>query len=112
MAEPATKETKHYVLLKADGTDGDNVFTGKQPRQAALKAARRAGGTKDKPIIIHLRERGVHGKTHEFKTWTETVPAPKNKPAWMKKDTLTVGKAEKLGLIDIKQATGAQAEKK
>lgn len=110
MAEPATKETKHYIQLKADGTDGYNVFTGKQPRQAALKAARKAGGTKEKPVVLRLRERGVHGKAHEFKTWTETVPAPKNKPAWMKKDTLTVGKAEKLGLIDMKPATMEMAK--
>lgn len=110
MAEPATKETKHYVQLKADGKDGDNIFTGHQPRQAALKAARKAGGTKEKPVIIQLRERGVHNKAHEFKTWTETVPAPKNKPAWMKKDTLTVGKVEKVATIELKPAAGAQGK--
>ena len=111
MAEPATKETKHYVLLTKDGTDGDNIFTGHQPRQAALKAARKAGGTKEKPVIIQLRERGVHDKAHEFKTWSETVPAPKNKPAWMKKNTLVVGQVEKVGMVDIKPAAaGTQAK--
>ena len=111
MAEPAKKEKKHYVQLNKDGTDGDNIFTGHQPRQAAIKAARKAGGTKDKPVILKLRERGVHGKAHEFKTWVETIPAPKNKPAWMKKDTLQVGKVEKLGQIDLPQAR-AQAKPK
>lgn len=109
MAE-ANNEKNHYVQLKSDGTDGDNVFTGRQPRQAALKAARKAGGTKDKPVIIRLRERGVHNKAHEFKTWVETVPAPKNKPVWMKGDTLKVGTVKKVGMVDLKPVAGAQAK--
>ena len=48
----------------------------KQPRQAALKAANRGTGTKSKPEIIRLRERGTK-KVHVFKAWKELVPAPK-----------------------------------
>jgi hypothetical protein len=74
-------ETKNFVLSSKNGTE-TRVFTGKQPRQAALKAANRIGGTKSKPVEIRLRERGTK-KVHIFKGWKEIVSAPKNKPAWM-----------------------------
>ncbi len=74
-------ETKNFVLRSKDGTE-TSVFTGKQPRQAALKAANRIGGTKNNPVEIRLRERGTK-KVHIFKGWKELVNAPKNKPAWM-----------------------------
>ena len=64
-----------------DGNE-HGVFTGKQPRQAALKAANRSEGTKSKPQIIRLRERGTK-KVHVFKAWKQLVEAPKNKPDWM-----------------------------
>jgi len=75
-------EMKSYVLLNKDGTEG-SVFTGHQPRQAALKAANRIGGTRKKPVEIKLRQRGTRNKYHVYKAWKETVPAPKNKPTWM-----------------------------
>jgi len=74
-------ETKNFVLMSKSGTE-TSVFTGKQPRQAALKAANRIGGTKSNPVEIRLRERGTK-KVHIFKGWKEIVSAPKNKPAWM-----------------------------
>ncbi len=74
-------ETKNFVLRSEDGTES-SVFTGRQARQAALKAANRIGGTKNKPVEIKLRERGTQ-KVHIFQGWKEMVDAPKNKPAWM-----------------------------
>lgn len=74
-------ETKNFVLVNRDGSES-SVFSGRQPRQAALKAANRIGGTKNKPVEIMLRERGTK-KVHIFKGWKELVNAPKNKPAWM-----------------------------
>ncbi|MDP2845066.1 MAG: non-histone chromosomal MC1 family protein [Candidatus Methanoperedens sp.] len=74
-------ETKNFVLVNRDGTES-SVFSGRQPRQAALKAANRIGGTKNKPVELRLRERGTK-KVHIFKGWKELVNAPKNKPAWM-----------------------------
>lgn len=74
-------ETKNFVLVNRDGTES-SVFSGRQPRQAALKAANRIGGTKNKQVEIRLRERGTK-KVHIFKGWKELVNAPKNKPAWM-----------------------------
>jgi len=74
-------EIKNFILRNKNGSE-DGVFTGRQPRQAALKAANRIGGTKDKPVDIRLRERGTK-KVHIFKGWKEEIEAPKNKPAWM-----------------------------
>ena len=48
---------RNFVLRDKDGNE-QGIFTGKQPRQAALKAANRGKGTKSKPEIIRLRERG------------------------------------------------------
>jgi len=54
----AEKERRNFALRDKDGTE-IGVFTGKQPRQAALKAANR--GLHD----IKLRERGTK-KVHVF----------------------------------------------
>ncbi len=74
-------ENKYFVIRNKDGSEG-SVFTGRQPRQAALKAANRIGGTKKKPVEINLRERGTK-KVHTFMGWKEIVDAPAKKPAWM-----------------------------
>jgi len=49
-------EMRNFVLRDVDGNE-HGVFTGKQPRQAALKAANRGEGTKSKPEIIRLSTR-------------------------------------------------------
>ncbi len=88
-------EIKNFILRKKDGTE-DGVFTGRQPRQAALKAANRIGGTKAKPVEIRLRERGTK-KIHIFKGWKEMIKAPKNKPSWMP-DTINKPFVKKTGI--------------
>lgn len=75
-------EVKNYVIVGKDGTEG-GVFTGRQPRQAALKAANDGKGTKDNPETIRLRERGTK-KIHIFKGYNAIVDAPAKRPAWMK----------------------------
>ena len=74
-------DMRNFVLHDEDGTE-HGVYTGKQPRQAALKAANRSEGTKKKPVTLRLRERGTK-KVHVFKGWREKVKAPENKPSWM-----------------------------
>ena len=70
-------DTRNFVLRDEKG-DEHGIFTGKQPRQAALKAANRGEGTKSKPEIIRLRERGTK-KVHIFKAWKHIVAAPKDR---------------------------------
>ncbi len=65
-----------YFVLRQSGRDTNQVFTGRQPRQAALKAATR-GVTN-----IVLRERGTK-KEHIFTGSRSKVSAPANAPSWM-----------------------------
>ncbi len=93
-------KTRNYVLREKNGNE-TGVFTGNQPRQAALKAANRSKGTKSKPVEIRLRERGTK-KMHIYKGWRELVPAPKNKPAWMP-DKINKPIVKKVGIERIKK---------
>jgi hypothetical protein len=68
-------EKRNFALRDAKGVEV-GVFTGKQPRQAALKAANR--GYED----IRLRERGTK-KVHKFVGERKQVKKPANAPAWM-----------------------------
>lgn len=70
------KGEKRYFVLQKGGKDTNHVFTGKQPRAAALKAATR--GFTD----ITLRERGTK-KLHMYKGSRKEVTAPANRPDWM-----------------------------
>jgi hypothetical protein len=68
-------EKRNFALRDTDGNE-IGVFSGKQPRQAALKAANR--GFTD----IRLRERGTK-KVHVFQGERKQVPKPSNAPSWM-----------------------------
>ncbi len=46
-------EIRNFVLREKKGNEA-GVFTGHQPRQAALKAANRSKGTKSKPVLGKL----------------------------------------------------------
>lgn len=76
MAKRRRKGRVRYFVLQKSGRDTAHVFTGKQPRQAALKAATR--GNTD----IILRERGKK-KVHIFTGSRNRVSAPRNAPSWM-----------------------------
>ena len=92
-------DMRNFVVRAEDGSE-HGVFTGKQPRQAALKAANRSEGTKTKPEIIRLRERGTK-KVHVFKAWKQVVKAPENRPSWMpEKINKPFVKKEKLETIE------------
>ena len=69
------KEARNFALRDATGNE-EGVFTGRSPRQAALKAANR--GVTD----IRLRERGTK-KVHIFTGKRKQVKKPANAPAWM-----------------------------
>jgi hypothetical protein len=66
---------KNFVLLKGNN-DTNVVFSSRQPRGAALKAANR--GYTD----IRLRERGTN-RVHVFTGKREHVNAPSNRPSWL-----------------------------
>lgn len=85
----AKGEVKYFVLQKG-GQDTEHIFSGKQPRQAALKAATR--GFKE----IQLRERGTK-KIHMFTGSIEVVDAPANRPSWLPAK-VKKAKVKKLGI--------------
>jgi Non-histone chromosomal protein MC1 len=69
------KEMRNFALRDLEGNE-IGVFTGKLPRQAALKAANR--GHTD----IRLRERGTK-KVHIFTGERIQIDKPESAPAWM-----------------------------
>ena len=79
MARRKKVAKKYYILKKGRNV---SIFTGRSPRQAALKAATR-GFTE-----IKLRERGRRNKDrtysiHKFKGSVKTISAPTNRPDWL-----------------------------
>jgi hypothetical protein len=91
---------QRYFTLVEGGTSGREtaVFTGKQPRQAALKAASRG------KLDIWLRERGTK-KFHHFKGSRSKVKAPENKPDWMA-DNVWKPNVKKVGIQKIEKKKG------
>ena len=71
----ADKEMRNFALRDKDENE-IGVFTGRSPRQAALKAANR--GVTD----IRLRERGTK-KVHIFTGERVQMDKPKGAPEWM-----------------------------
>ena len=68
-------DKKNFVLQEG-GKDSNKVFSSRQPRGAALKAASR--GYTD----FRLRERGTN-RVHVFKGSRSEVAAPANRPSWL-----------------------------
>ncbi|MFZ2471344.1 MAG: non-histone chromosomal MC1 family protein [Methanothrix sp.] len=83
------KEMRNFALRDEKGNE-IGIFTGKAPRQAALKAANR--GYTD----IKLRERDTK-KLHVFTGERVQVDKPKGAPAWMK-DKIWKPKVKKVGV--------------
>lgn len=87
-------EKRNFALRDRDGNE-IGVFSGKQPRQAALKAANR--GFTD----IRLRERGTK-KVHIFEGTRRQVPKPANAPAWMPA-TIWKPSVKKIGIEKLEE---------
>ena len=91
MAENAMR---NFALRDKDGNE-IGVFTGKSPRQAALKAANR--GYTD----IQLRERGTK-KVHIFTGERVQMDKPKGAPDWMP-DKIWKPKVKKMGIKKLEE---------
>jgi hypothetical protein len=87
-------EKRNFALRDKDGNE-IGVFSGKQPRQAALKAANR--GFTD----IRLRERGTRN-VHIFQGERIQVPKPANAPAWMPAN-IWKPKVKKMGVEKLEE---------
>ena len=87
--EEVMSDKKNFVLIK-NGADSSTVFSSKQPRGAALKAANRDH------TDIRLRERGTD-KIHVFTGERKRVPAPENAPSWVG-DMVWKANVKKIGI--------------
>jgi len=98
--------TRRYFVLLSGGARGrqTSVFTGRQPRQAALKAASR--GHTD----IYLRERGTK-KVHHFRGSRRRVAAPFDRPDWMS-STVWKPNVRKVGIVRLAPARKARPKRR
>ena len=95
---------RYFALRTSEVGKEKSVFTGRQPRQAALKAASRGFTT------IFLRERGTT-KLHYYKGLRKKVRAPVDRPSWM---AAVVWKpnVRKMRVIHLKKPKKAKKAKK
>lgn len=97
-------EERNFALRTTDG-DEPSVFSGKTPRQAALKAARRLEPAPSEDAAeteeIRLREKGEH-KVHIYEGWAWEEEAPEDKPNWMPEE-ITKGNVSKQGVEHLEE---------
>ena len=82
-------EKRNFILLSWDGYE-IGKYTGRAPRQAALKAANR--GVRDiifreigkKKVVMRKKEKVTYVKIHRFTGSIKTRPKIKSDPEWMK----------------------------
>jgi hypothetical protein len=94
-----TDEKRNFALRDSSG-DETGVFSGRTPRQAALKAARRlepaASEQQADREAIELREKGTT-KLHIYDGWAWEDDAPADKPDWMP-ERITEANVSKQGI--------------
>jgi hypothetical protein len=77
---------KRNFALRDDSGNESSVFSGRTPRQAALKAARRLDPARSESAAdrteLRLREKGTK-KVHIYDGWAWEEEAPDDKPDWM-----------------------------
>lgn len=75
----AREDSKRNFVLREENGEETSVFSGRMPRQAALKAARRLEPASSEdaanPVELRLREKGTD-KVHIYEgwAWEEDVP--------------------------------------
>jgi len=99
----APESDKRNFALREENGEESSVFSGRTPRQAALKAARRLDPAPSEadadPEEIRLREKGEH-KVHVYEGWAWEEQAPDDKPDWMPEE-ITKGNVSKQGVEHV-----------
>ncbi len=98
-----TDGKRNFALREHDGET--SVFSGRTPRQAALKAARRlepadSEGDADR-ADLELREKGTQ-KVHIYEGWAWREDAPDDKPEWMP-ERITEANVSKQGIEHLEE---------
>jgi hypothetical protein len=101
----ASGNDKRNFALREGTDDETSVFSGRTPRQAALKAARRlepADGERNaQRQELRLREKGTQ-KVHIYEGWAWQEDAPSDKPDWMP-GTITEANVSKQGIEHLQE---------
>ena len=94
------EDGKRNFVLREENGDESSVFSGRMPRQAALKAARRLdpapGEDAAEPVELRLREKGTD-KVHIYEGWAWHEEAPDDSPDWMPNE-ITEANVSKKGI--------------
>jgi len=100
----ARDDDKRNFALRQDGSE-NSVFSGRTPRQAALKAARRLDPAQSEAEAetteIRLREKGTK-KVHIYDGWAWKEQAPSDKPDWMPGE-ITEANVSKRGIEHLEE---------
>ncbi|MDZ7744985.1 MAG: non-histone chromosomal MC1 family protein [Halobacteriales archaeon] len=92
-------DKRNFALRDSSGEES-SVFSGRTPRQAALKAARRLTPARSEDAAdrtdLRLREKGTT-KVHIYEGWSWEETAPDDKPDWMP-DDITEANVSKQGI--------------
>lgn len=98
-------ETRNFALRHEDGTE-TSVLSGRYPRQAALKAARREleparseSEAQENAATLRLREHGTD-KVHVYEGWTWEEEAGDDAPDWLG-DTVQESNVSKQGVEEV-----------
>jgi hypothetical protein len=93
-------DDQRTFALRAETGEETGLFSGKRPRQAALKAARRLDPAESEAQAagedLRLRERGTK-KLHIYEGWAWREQAPEDRPDWMA-ETVTEANVSKHGI--------------
>ncbi len=98
-------DNKRNFALRDDTGNETSVFSGRTPRQAALKAARRLDPAnseqKAEPHELRLREKGTK-KVHIYDGWAWEEEAPDDSPDWMPGE-ITEANVSKKGIKHLEE---------
>ena len=96
----AREDGKRNFALRTDNGDESGVFSGRYPRQAAMKAARRLDPApaeeSAEPHELRLRERGTD-RVHVYEAWAWEDESPTDGPDWLS-GTITRANVAKQGI--------------
>ena len=97
-------DKRNFALRESTG-DETSVFSGRTPRQAALKAARRLDPADSEQHAEHedlrLREKGTK-KVHIYEGWAWEEEAPDDSPDWMPEE-ITEANVSKQGIEHLEE---------
>ena len=104
MARDDDDNRRNFALREGDGTE-TSVFSGRTPRQAALKAARRLDPAPSEDAAsqteLRLREKGTK-KVHIYDGWAWEERSPADSPDWMP-DEITEANVSKKGIKHLEE---------